>query len=172
LGALVGCFVDIDESLLNPEAGADGTLDAPDTASDAGDAGNTGDAAGDGSADADVLDVYLGVPCGDGPCAPPVSVCCATSFGDPDYRRGECSTRNDCQTGDYFACTNGRDCAYTGSAGPRCCIVRLPGGAWTQTACMDACDAGALCGPSEPLACPAGQTCRASLDFPVLFECL
>jgi hypothetical protein len=137
-----GCFVGIDEGLLRPDAGA---------ATDAG---------------------YAGVPCGDAACAPPVSVCCASTFGDTDYRRGACSTRDDCASGDYFACTSGRDCAYAASAGARCCVVRLSGGAFTQTACRDDCGGDdELCAPGASPACPANGVCRASLELPLLFQC-
>src|SRR5207244_3736931 len=105
------------------------------------------------------------VPCGDGACEPPVSVCCADTFGDTDPRRGACSTRNDCSTGDYFACTAPHDCAYASAAGPRCCIVRLSGGAFTQTVCAVECDGGdALCAPGDVVGCAAGLACRASLE--------
>lgn len=148
-----GCFVGIDESLLR-DAGANAD-------------GASVDAAGDGPASAP----YVGVVCGDAACAPPV-VCCATTYGDTDPRRGICSMRDPCQTGDYFGCTRGRDCAYAGAAGPRCCVVRLPGGAFTQTACQADCDGGtALCAATDTAPCADGGRCGASLEFPTLFEC-
>jgi hypothetical protein len=152
------CFVDIDERLLTADASA------PHPPADA----SPSDASTDGAADAGPARVR----CGDAACDPPVSVCCASSFGDTDYRRGACSTRDRCQTGDYFACTRALDCAYPGAAGPLCCIVRLAGGAFTQTVCAAGCDGGdALCDPGDGVPCPAGGACRASLEFPVLDQC-
>jgi len=151
MSALTGCFADIDESRIPGANGSDAA--APDDAS---------------SADA----ARSGVPCGAGAsCAPPVSVCCTDTFGDTDYRNGACATRNACSTGDYFACLDDRDCRYAGSAGAYCCVVRLKGGAFTQTACQSDCgSADVLCTPGG-LACPSAKVCRASLEFPVLFTC-
>jgi hypothetical protein len=147
------CFVSIDEGLLSADGGR---TDAP-AVGDAGGAIDAGPAV---------------VPCGDGGCEPPVSVCCSATFGDTDHRRGACSTRNDCATGDYFACTAPHDCSYAGAAGARCCIVRLAGGAFTQTVCAADCDGGdALCAPDDGVGCAAGRACRASLEFPALDQC-
>jgi hypothetical protein len=144
-----GCFAAIDESRI---PGANG-----------------GDAAA--AQDASNVGAYLGVPCGTVACTPPVSVCCTDTFGDTDYRKGSCSTRDNCGTGDYFACVDDRDCRYAGSAGPYCCVVRLKGGAFTQTACQSDCGtADVLCSPGG-IACPSAEVCRASLEFPVLFTC-
>ena len=153
--AFGGCFVGIDEGLLDAGAHSDGA--------------SSHDAGAEATA-------YLGIPCGDAACAPPVSVCCSASFGDTDYRRGACSTRDACKTGDFMACTAASDCRYPGAAGPLCCVIRLPGGAYTQTACSSGCDAGpdpsnALCTEGDDTTCPSGSVCRASLEFPVLFSC-
>lgn len=158
--AFGGCFVGIDEGLL------DASGDASSAQSDSAASHDAGDAA-----------AYLGVPCGDAPCAPPVSVCCSSTFGDTDYRRGSCTTRDTCKTGDFMACTAASDCRYPGAAGPYCCVIRLPGGAYTQTACSAACDGGAdasnvLCTEGDDTTCPPGSICRASLEFPLLFSCV
>jgi hypothetical protein len=148
------CFVTIDESRLFADASAESGTPASDA----------------GATDAAVGPVL--VPCGDGGCAPPIGVCCASTYGDTDYRRGACSTGDRCATGDYFRCTRGHDCQYPGSAGPLCCVVRLTGGAFTQTVCASDCDGGdVLCAEGDEASCPAGHACTASLEFPVLFEC-
>jgi hypothetical protein len=150
------CFVGIDESLLARDGGVS-------SSSGGGDAGGEGGAVDAGPAV---------VACGDAACVPPVSVCCADTFGDTDHTKGSCSQRNDCSTGDWFACVEAHDCSYAASAGPRCCIVRLQGGAFTQTVCSTDCDGGdALCAPDDGVGCLPGLACRASLEFPALDQC-
>ena len=120
--------------------------------------------------DADAT-TYAGIACGSAFCAPPVEVCCAATYGDTDHRNGSCTQRNTCPTGDYFACLDERDCAYTGSAGPYCCIERLKGGAWTKSACQSDCGSqDTLCSKSSS-GCPAERACQASLELPELFQC-
>jgi len=149
------CFASIDEGLLHPR-----------------DAGVTDATPDGGSAVPDAGPPYRGVLCGDAACTPPASVCCTGTFGDPDYRNGSCGARDNCQTGDHFACVGPSDCTYTGAAGPRCCVVKDREGAFTRTACAASCDDGELCSTDGPVSCPSGQSCGASLQFPLLFECV
>jgi hypothetical protein len=112
---------------------------------------------------------YLGLACGKDHCEGSGHVCCASTYGDPDYSHGTCSTKDLCQTGDYFACESARDC----SGEPACCVVRLKGGSFTSTTCAPDCAAGAtrLCDAASEGSCPAGTTCRQSSEFPNLSEC-
>jgi hypothetical protein len=146
------CLLEIDRNKLHPAAV---------------DAGGPSEAGADaGAAPAP----YLGLACGNGHCdGGSGHVCCASTYGDPDYGNGACSTKDQCRTGDFFVCESPRDCDGL----PACCVVRLKGGAFTSTSCAAACAAGAtrLCDPSSNGSCPPGTTCRPSSEFPNLSEC-
>ena len=145
------CLVDVDEGLLDKaKAGAD--------------------AARDTSAQSDAA--YDGMPCGAARCQPPGQVCCAKQFGDPDIGNGVCSTRDLCESGDYFACTSPRDCVAAGLSESLCCAVHVRG-AFNMTKCLSACDAmsATLCDPGGA-PCASPRKCLPSPEFPKLFECV
>ena len=157
---VVACLVGVDEGLLTRGQDA-GTADGGDPgASDGGDGG---------SADAPDPN-YLGLPCGNGPCQVPTQVCCATSNGDTDVRRGHCDTSRDCPTGDYFACSRPLDCQMADSGGLQCCVVQ---GSSLRATCQATCDSRAtqLCDPNAP-SCPVGRACKASATYTTLYECV
>src|SRR5262249_32961948 len=116
------CLLELDASKLHP-ANVDASADAASASIT------------DGAAEAQPP--YLGLACNTTHCPMPGHVCCASTFGDPDYGNGACSTEDQCQTGDYFVCESPRDCDGL----PACCVVRLPGGAFTKTKCASSCDA-------------------------------
>lgn len=154
---LVACLVDVDESLIDKAAAARADAAKGDASSDA--------AAGD-------ADVYLGLACGKTFCRPPGQVCCATKFGDPDIANGICSTKDLCETGDYFGCESARDCEKSGLGNLLCCAVHDKG-AFNLTKCAATCDStsSVLCDPNAPAPCAAGQRCTPSTEFPSLYEC-
>ncbi len=155
------CLVGIDESKLSE---ADGGA-RRDTNGDS-------DSGADSAADVGTVEAAvrpLPVRCGNTECAPPKGVCCSASFGDTDYRLGECDTASSCKTGDYFTCLSELNCV----AGRLCCVVRLAGGGFTRSECLETCDdqREALCDPLGDAGCPPGKVCGVSASFPDLFEC-
>lgn len=162
---LLACFVDVDETLIDKAAQRDAQSEASADGSPA-----NGDAAVDAGADADV---YQGLACGKTFCRPPGQVCCATKFGDPDIANGICSTKDLCESGDYFGCESARDCEKSGLGNLLCCAVH-DRGAFNLTKCAATCDATSsiLCDPNAAVPCATGQRCTPSTEFPSLYECV
>jgi hypothetical protein len=151
------CLVEVDESLVDRPR--DGGVDA-----------TTG---GDGGKDAGVdAGPYPGLACGTSHCTRTGQVCCATTFGDPDIANGTCTTKDLCESGDYFGCTSARDCRESGLGDVTCCAAIVKG-AFNLTRCASTCTAPdvVLCEQATPR-CPGAQECLPSTRFPSLFECM